>query len=185
MSKPDMITSEAAPRYAEALLDLAQSSKSLKTVEKDLKTLKGLFAKSSDLCALAASPVLASADKAKALLAIARKAKLSKLTVQFIGTCVENRRAAEIPAMISVFEDKLAAMRGTGSAQIISAKKLNAAQLGAIKKQLKKSLGRDVSVETSIDPDLLGGFSVQIGSRYFDSTLKTKLEGLKLAMKEA
>lgn len=185
MSNTDVIVSEAARRYATALLELAESAKSLKTVEKDMKTLNGLFSKSDDLRRLASSPVLADGDKLKALLAIAKKAKLSKLTIQFIGTCVENQRAGDIPAIISAFEEKLARQRGTGSAQVFSAKKLSAAQLSSIKTQLKKSLGRNVAIETHIDPELLGGFAVKIGSRYFDSTLKTKLEGLKMAMKEA
>ncbi len=185
MSGFEGIVSEAASRYASALLDLAGETKSLKTVEKDLKTLKGLFAKSDDLSRLASSPVITAADKITALTAIAKKAKLSKLTTQFIGTVTENHRASEIPAMITAFEKKIAAMRGTETAEIVSAKKLSAAQLTAIKAQLKKSLGKTVTVKTSVDPDLLGGFAVKIGSRYFDSTLKTKLEGLKLAMKEA
>jgi len=185
MSGSEGIVSEAAGRYASALLDLAGETKSLKTVEKDLKTLKGLFAKSDDLSRLASSPILALSDKDAALAAIAKKAKLGKLVTNFIGTAVQNHRASEIPAMIAAFEQKIAAMRGTETAQVVSAKKLTAAQLTAIKAQLKKSLGKTVSVETSVDPDLLGGFAVKIGSRYFDSTLKTKLEGLKLAMKEA
>jgi len=185
MSNSKMITGEAAHRYASALLELAEDAKSLKTVEKDLKTLKGLFAKSEDLVELAQSPVLKTADKSSALLAIAKKAKLGKLTTQFIGTCVENRRAAEIPEIIAAFEEKLARKRGTQSAQVVSAQKLTAAQLNSIKSQLKKTIGRDVDIETQIDPSLLGGFAVKIGSRYFDSTLKTKLEGLKMAMKEA
>ncbi len=185
MSNFEGIVSEAAHRYASALLELAQGSKSLKTVEKDVKILKKLFGKSDDLQALASSPVIADGDKLKALLAVAKKAKLSKLTTQFIGTVVENQRAGDIPAMIAAFEQSVAALRGTQSAEIFSAKKLTPAQLGSIKSQLKKSLGRSVSVETHIDPELLGGFAVKIGSRYFDSTLKTKLEGLKMAMKEA
>ncbi|MBL4869534.1 MAG: F0F1 ATP synthase subunit delta [Robiginitomaculum sp.] len=185
MSNLEGIVSLAAGRYAQALLELAQSSKSLKTVEKDLKTLKSLFIKSDDLRAMANSPVIADTDKLKALLAVAKKAKIGKLTTQFIGTVVENQRAGEIPAMITAFEQSVAALRGTQSAEIFSAKKLTPAQLSSIKTQLKKSLGRTVSVETHIDPELLGGFAVKIGSRYFDSTLKTKLEGLKMAMKEA
>ena len=185
MSNSKMITGEAAHRYASALLELAEESKSLKTIEKDLKTLKGLFAKSDALSDFADSPVLKTADKSAALLAIAKKAKLGKLTTQFIGTCVENRRAAQIPEIIAAFEEKLARKRGTQSAQVVSAQKLTAAQLKSIKAQLKKTIGRDVDIETQIDPSLLGGFAVKIGSRYFDSTLKTKLEGLKMAMKEA
>lgn len=185
MSNPDMITGEAAKRYASALLELAEGAKSLKTVEKDLKTLKGLFAKSADLTALSKSPVVATADQSTAMLAVAKKAKLSKLTTQFIGTCIENRRASQIPEIIAAFEEKLARRRGTQSAQVISAQKLTTAQLNSIKAQIKKTIGNDVDVETQIDPSLLGGFAVKIGSRYFDSTLKTKLEGLKMAMKEA
>lgn len=185
MSNPDMITGEAAKRYAAALLELAEDAKSLKTVEKDLKTLKGLFAKSADLTALSKSPVVATADQLAAMLAIAKKAKLSKMTTQFVGTCVENRRASQIPEIIAAFEEKLARRRGTQSAQVISAQKLTATQLNSIKSQIKKTIGRDVAIETQIDPSLLGGFAVKIGSRYFDSTLKTKLEGLKMAMKEA
>lgn len=185
MSGFEGIVSEAARRYASALLDLAQETKSLKTVEKDLKTLKSLFAKSDDLSRFASSPVITVSDKITALQAVAKKAKLSKLVTQFIGTVTENQRADEIPAMITAFERKIAAMRGTETAEVVSAKKLTPAQLSAIKTQLKKSLGKTVAIKTSVNPDLLGGFSVKIGSRYFDSTLKTKLEGLKLALKEA
>jgi F-type H+-transporting ATPase subunit delta len=185
MSNADMITGEAAHRYAAALLELAEDSKSLKTIEKDMKTLKGLFAKSVDLVEMTNSPVVPADEQLAALLAIAKKAKLSKLATQFIGICVENRRASYIPEIIAAFEEKLARKRGTQNAQVISAQKLTAAQLTSIKSQLKKTIGRDVAIETQIDPTLLGGFAVKIGSRYFDSTLKTKLEGLKMAMKEA
>lgn len=185
MSNTIAITSEAASRYASALLQLAEEAKTLKAVERDLKTLKGLFAKSTDMSEMAASPILANADKAKALLALATKAKLNKLTKNFIGTVATNGRAGELPSMISAFERELAEKRGTESAVVTSAKKLTAAQLKSISASLKKSLGHTVSVETVIDPELLGGFAVKIGSKYYDATLKTKLEGLKLALKEA
>jgi F-type H+-transporting ATPase subunit delta len=185
VSQTDMITTEVAHRYAAALFDLAKDAKSLKAVEKDLKTLKGLFLKSESLNDMVNSPVLAISDKTSALLALAKKAKLSKLTHQFLGTVTQNHRAGEIPGIITAFEQKLDAMRGNEKAEVISAKKLSAAQLAAIKKQLKKTLGNDVSIQARVDPSLLGGFAVKIGSRYFDSTLKTKLEGLKMAMKEA
>ena len=185
MSNADMITGEAARRYAKALLDLTEETKSLKSVEKDLKTLKGLFVKSEDLRAVASSPVMATTDKVAALMAIVKKAKLGKLVSQFVGTVAENHRAVQLPEIITAFEEMLAKKRGTQNAQVVSAQKLTAAQLNSIKAQLKKSIGRDVSIEASVDPDLLGGFAVKIGSRYFDNTLKTRLEGLKMAMKEA
>ncbi|MEE9272957.1 MAG: F0F1 ATP synthase subunit delta [Robiginitomaculum sp.] len=185
MSNGQNISGEAAKRYASALLDLAIESKSLKVVEKNLKILKNLFANSDELRRLATSPVLADTDKIKAILAVAKKAKLGKLVTNFVGTVTQNQRAQEIPAIIDAFEQMLAAQRGTGSAHVVSAKKLTPAQLNAIKAQLKKTMGRIVAVKSSIDPDLLGGFTVKVGSQYFDASLKTKLDGLKMAMKEA
>ena len=185
MSQTDVITGEAPKRYAQALLELAVEAKSLKSVEKDVKALKGLFAKSDALVDMAASPVIALDDKVAALTAIAKKAKVSSLTTQFIGTVTKNRRANEIPAMLASFEDMVARRKGTQVAKVTSAQKLTAAQLTSLKSNLKKNLGRPVDVETSVDPDLLGGFIVRIGSRLYDSSLKTKLEDMKLALKEA
>ncbi len=185
MSDAIAIPSEAARRYAGAFLELAEEARSLKSAEKDLKNLKNLFAKTDDLMAMAASPVVSDADKAKALLALAKKARLGKLTSNFIGTVASNGRAGELPAMVVAFEHMLAERRGTENALVTSATRLTATQINAIKASLKKSLGHAVTLETRIDPDLLGGFAVKIGSRYFDATLKTKLDGLKLALKEA
>lgn len=181
----NIIPGEAAKRYASALLGLAEEARSLKSVEKDLKTLKSMFAKSTDLMTMVTSPVLADADKAKSLLALATKAKLGKLTKNFIGMAADNGRAGELPSMIAAFEQMLAERSGTESALVTSAKKLSAAQVKSIAASLKKSLGHAVKLETAIDPDLLGGFAVKIGSRYYDASLKTKLDGLKLALKEA
>lgn len=185
VSQTDVITGEAPKRYAQALLELAVEAKSLKSVEKDVKTLKGLFSKSEGLTDMAASPVITLDNKVAALTAIAKKAKLSALTTQFIGTVTKNRRANEIPAMLASFEDMVARRKGTQVAKVTSAQKLTAAQLTSLKSNLKKNLGRPVDVETSVDPDLLGGFIVRIGSRLYDSSLKTKLEDMKLALKEA
>ena len=185
MASLDTITSEAAGRYASALLELAEEAKALKTVERDVKTLKNLLAKSEDLRTLAASPVLPNAQKAKALLTVAQKAKLGKLICNFIGTVCANSRAGELADMARAFENMLAAKRGAQTALVTSAKKLSADELQSIAARLKKSLGRDVSIQTEINPELLGGFAVKIGSRYLDATLKTKLDGLTLALKEA
>lgn len=185
MSNPDVITGEAPHRYAKALLELAEEGKSLKTVEKDLKTVKALFADNEALRRMAESPVYAIEDKVAAISAIAAKAKIGKLVSQFMGTVTQNRRAAEIPAMITVFEDLLARRRGSQIAQVTSAKKLTAAQLTKLKAELKSSLGRSVDIDADVDPDLLGGFVVRIGSRLYDSSLKTQIEDLKLALKEA
>jgi F-type H+-transporting ATPase subunit delta len=185
LSDTEVITGEAPTRYAQALLDLAEDAKSLPRVEKDLKSFKRMYDSSADLKRLAESPVVATEDKVAALTAVVKKAKLSPLTQQFVGTVASNRRAADIPGIISAFNDMLARRRGSQVAKVTSAAKLTAAQLSAIKSQLKKSLGRPVDIETSVDPDLIGGFVVRIGSRLYDSSLKTKLEDLRLALKEA
>ncbi|WP_427451473.1 F0F1 ATP synthase subunit delta [Litorimonas sp. WD9-15] len=185
MSDTDVITGEAPTRYALALLDLAEEAKSIPRVEKDLKSFKAIYESSADLKHLAESPVFATEDKVAALTAVAKKAKLSVLTTQFIGTVAGNRRADELPGIISAFTEMLARRRGTQVAKVTSASKLTAAQVTSIKSNLKKTLGRTVDVETSVDPDLLGGFVVRIGSRLYDSSLKTKLEDMRLALKEA
>ena len=185
VSNQDVIIGEAPRRYALALLDLAEESKSLKTVEKDLVKVKSLFVDSDDLRRMAESPVVAIDDKVSALGAIAKHVKAGALVSQFLGTAAQNRRAHEIPSMISAFQDLLARRRGTQTAYVTSAAKLTAAQITKLKAELKKSLGRTVDIETDIDPDLLGGFVVRIGSRLYDSSLKTQIEDLKLALKEA
>ena len=184
MSDTGVINSQAADRYAKAVLELAQENKSLKSVEKNLISLKKMIATDANLRRMIDSPVVSEDDKSAALSAICAKAKFHKTTQQFVGLVAKNHRAAELPQIISAFEARLAAQRGTSTAVVTSAQKLTAAQLKSIKTNLKKSLGKDVALETKVDPDLLGGFVVQIGSRLYDSSLKTKLEGLKLAMKE-
>jgi len=181
----DVITGEAPARYAGALLDLTKDAKSLKTVEKDVEALQALFANQPAVAAMAGNPVYALEDKAAAMIAIAKKAKLGELMTQFVGTVAQNQRANELPQILSAFQNMVALDRGTQVAKITSAEKLSAADVSAIKEQLKKSIGKTVSVETAIDPDLIGGFVVQIGSRLFDHSLKTKLNDLKLALKEA
>ncbi len=185
MSNTEVITGEAPSRYALALLELAEESKSLKTIEKDAKTLKETFEKSVDLQRLASSPVFSIEQKVSGLTAVAKKANLSQLMMQFIGTVTENRRAGELPAILSAFEGLLAQRKGSQIAKITSAQKLSSDQLASLKENLKKSLGRPVEVETRVDPDLLGGFIVRVGSKLYDSSLKTKLDDLKIALKEA
>ena len=185
MSSDDVITGEAPGRYAEALLDLADQAKSLTRVEKDLKSIGKAFADSADLRRMAESPVFATEDKVAALTALAKKAKASVLVQQFIGTVAANRRAQDIPSIIAAFNELVARRRGSQVAKVTSATKLTQAQLTQLKSQLKKATGKPVEIETDIDPDLLGGFVVRLGSRLFDASLKTKLEDMRLALKSA
>lgn len=185
MSETEVITGEAPIRYAQALLELAEESKALASVEKDMKSLKAILNGNSDLQSLISSPVFTVEEKIASLTDVAKKAKLKALSIQFIGAVAGNSRADQLPAIISAFETMVALRKGTEVAKVTSASKMTAAQLTSLKTNLKKSLGRPVEVETSIDPDLLGGFVVRVGSRLYDSSLKTKLEDLRLTLKEA
>ncbi len=184
MSNHDIITGEAPGRYAQALLELAEESKSLKSVEKGVTSLKKVFSGNQQLKDALSNPVFATEDKVAVVTAVATKAKVGKLLTQFIGTVAQNRRAHELSSMFTAFEELVALRRGSETAKVVSAKKLTAAELTKIKSELKKAVGKAVAVETQVDPSLLGGFVVKIGSRLYDSSLKTKLEDMKLALKE-
>ena len=184
MSQTDVISSEAASRYAKALFELAQDAKALKSVQKDLKSLSTMLSDNAGLKSLIADPIYATEDKVKSLVAIAKKAGFHKLVTQFVGLVAQNRRSDELPGIITAFEDFMARQSGGSIAKVTSARNLSATELKNLKASLKKSLGQTVDVETAVDPDLLGGFVVRMGSRLYDSSLKTKLEDLKIAMKE-
>lgn len=185
MTSDDVITGEAPHRYAEALIDLASDAKSLNRVEKDLKSIAQAFRDSDDLRRMADSPVFATDDKIAALTAIAKAVKASPLTQQFLGVVAANRRAGDLPSIIAAFNDKLALLRGSQIAKVTSATKLTQAQLTQLKSKLKAEMGQPVEIETDIDPELLGGFVVKLGSRLFDASLKTKLEDMRLVLKSA
>ena len=181
----DVITGEAPGRYAEALLELAEGAKSLNRVEKDLKSFAAAFKASPELRHMAESPVHATEDKVAALTAVAKKMKASPLVQQFVGTVAANRRAGDLPSIFKAFDELVALRRGSQVAKVTSATKLTQAQLTQLKAQLRKTTGRPVDIEASVDPDLLGGFVVKLGSRLFDASLKTKLEDMRLALKSA
>lgn len=185
MTVEDVITGEAPTRYAKALIELADDAKALVRVEKDLKSISAAFKESDDLRSFAGSPAIATEDKVAAMTAIAKSAKASVLTQQFIGTVTENRRAGDLPMIIAAFNEMVALRRGSQIAKVTSATKLTAAQVTQLKAKLKAETGKTVDIDVQIDPDLLGGFVVKLGSRLYDASLKTKLEDLRLALKTA
>lgn len=185
MTSEDVITGEAPARYAKALIDLADDAKSLARVEKDLSAVAAAFKESADLQRFAISPVFATEDKVAAMTAITKSAKVSVLTQQFIGTVTANHRAGELPMIIAAFNEMVALRRGSQVAKVTSATKLTAAQMTQLKSKLKAETGKAVDIDASVDPDLLGGFVVKLGSRLYDASLKTKLEDLRLALKTA
>ena len=183
MTSEDVIIGEAPARYADALIDLADEANALPRVEKDLKALSAAFEEIADLRDMADSPVISTEDKVAALTEVAKLAKASVLTQSFIGTVASNRRAADLPAIMSAFQQRVALKRGSQTAKVTSATKLTTAQITQLKKTLKSETGQTVDIETSVDPDLLAGFVVKLGSRLYDASLKTKLEDLRLALK--
>ena len=172
-----------ADRYATALFELAESQKALDKVAGDLKALKAMLRESADLRRLVGSPVLSRADQGKAMAAVATDAKFNALTVNFLGLAAKNRRLFALEGIIDAYLGRLAAQRGEIAAKVASAVPLSKAQLDTLTDTLKKAFGGEVAVDVAVDPSLLGGLVVKVGSRMVDSSLKTKLQHLKLAMK--
>ena len=177
-------TTGVAGRYASALFELADSSKSLDQVAQDLTTFRKLVAESADLARLIASPVIPRALQGKALLAVLDAAGISGLTRNFVGTVAANGRARDLPAMASAFLAELAARRGETTATVTSAVPLSPAQLQQLSAALRSVRGSNtVSIDARVEPDILGGLVVKVGSRLFDSSVRSKLQRLQLAMK--
>jgi F-type H+-transporting ATPase subunit delta len=177
------ITAGLAGRYASALFDLARESKAIDGVQTSLRTLRQGLADSADLVALTQSPVVSRTDAAKAMAAVAKVMKLDSLTANFLGVLAENRRLADLPKMIDAYDAIVAAHRGEVTAKVTSAHPLSAAQLGELAANLKTRVGRDVSIATTVDPAILGGLVVQLGSQLIDGSIRTRLNSFAQAMK--
>jgi len=176
---------DVGARYAHALLQLADEEKIVALAEDDLKSLKAMSAESLDLRRLIASPAFSADDKGRALGAIADKAHFSPLTKRFLGLLAANNRASALPAVIRAFERLAAERRGAIAAEVTTAIKLTAAQQKAISAALKQAFGKDPEISTIIDPTILGGLKVKVGSKLFDASIKSRLDQLKFALKRA
>ncbi len=172
-----------AERYATALFDLADERGVLDGVGGDLAALAAMIEDSADLRRLIKSPILPRAAQARAVAALAVAAGLRAEVINFLGLVARNRRLFVLPAMIRSFQDRLAARHGRTEAEVASAIPLSAAQKDALTATLTTAFGGEVVVDTKVDPTLLGGLVVKVGSRMVDSSLKAKLQHLKFAMK--
>lgn len=181
----DLKAADVGARYAQALFDLANETGSVAAVEADLRALKQMRADSADLRNLMASPVFTAEDKAKALVALAVAAEFDMTTAKFLGLVATNGRAAAIGSSINSFLALASAARGAIAAEVTSAVPLTAAQQTALKASLAQSLGRDPELETRVDPSILGGLKVRVGSRLYDASLRSKLDSLRFALKRA
>jgi F-type H+-transporting ATPase subunit delta len=173
-----------AGRYATALFELALDARKLKQVEKEFGSFIAMLDSSADLRRLVRSPVYSSEAQARALAAILAKARIKGLMASFLGLITNNRRLFAVRDIARAFQALAARHRGETAAEVATASKLSAAQLKRLKTTLKSMLGQDVAVTASVDPALLGGLVVKMGSRMIDNSLKTKLDNLKVAMKE-
>ncbi len=181
----DFKQTDVGARYAKALFDLALETEALPAVEADVAALRAALQDSGELRRFLTSPIFPADTKANVLADIAKKAELSPVAVKFLGVLGANHRAAALPGALTSFQALAAAHRGVVAAEVTSAVKLSAAQSKAIKAQLAKTLGQEPEITAHVDPTILGGLKIKVGSRLFDASLRSKLDSLKFALKRA
>ncbi|MCO5070302.1 MAG: F0F1 ATP synthase subunit delta [Rhizobiaceae bacterium] len=184
MAQSSSPISGVAQRYARSLFDLAVEANAVSSVEKDLGRFEAMLDGSEDLQRLISSPVFSSEDQLRAISAIADKAKITGLVGNLLRVAAENRRLFVLPGIIRAFRQLAAEQRGEVAAEVTSAHALSSAQESELKAALKSVAGKEVTLSVTVDPSLLGGMIVRLGSRQIDTSLKTKLNSLKLALKE-
>jgi F-type H+-transporting ATPase subunit delta len=177
------IVAGVAGRYASALFDLAREEGQQEAVERDLATFEGFLEASEDLVRVVRSPVIAADDQAAALGRLLGLVGASPLTQNFFNLLAKNRRMFAAPEMARAYRALAAKERGEVTAQVVSAHPLSEAQQAALKDTLAALVGKDVKLAAKVDPALLGGLVVKVGSRMVDSSLRTRLQSLTLALK--
>ena len=177
------IKASLAGRYASALFDLASEAGTVTAVESDLDRLEAALAESAELRALIRNPEVSREQIGKVMSGIGAHLGLADLTKNFLGVLAENRRVADLPAIIRAFHAIAAAQRGEISAEVASAHALTDEQLAALEQKLRAREGRTVKLKTRVDPDRLGGLVVTVGSKRIDGSIRTRLNSLAQAMK--
>ena len=177
------IQASLAGRYAVALFDLASEAGNVSVVESDLDRLATALSESPELAALIRNPEISRKDLGKAIAALGDLLKLNGLTANFLGVLAQNRRLSHLPEIIRAFATIAAAQRGEVTAEVASAHPLSDDQVSALQEKLKAREGRTVKIRTSVDPELLGGLVVTIGSKRIDNSIRTRLNSLAHAMK--
>lgn len=178
------VISGVAERYASSLFELALEAGSIDAVGADLNRFQAMIDSSDDLKRLVLSPVFSAEDQTKAVVALCEKAGLGALVANFLRVVAGNRRLFAVSGMIASFRQIAARHRGEVSAEVTSAHALTTEQENELKAALKSVTGKDVTIAVSVDPSILGGLIVKVGSRQIDTSLRTKLSTLKLALKE-
>jgi F-type H+-transporting ATPase subunit delta len=179
------IVSGMAGRYATALFELALEEKALDAVLADLSKFGALLDESADLLRLVRSPVFSADEQQRALSAVLKKAEVAGLAAKFLHLVVQKRRLFAVRDMIKAFRTLVARHRGEASAEVVVAEPLSDAHVAMLKDALKGVTGKNVALDVKIDRAILGGLKVKLGSRMIDASLKTKLNAMRIAMKEA
>jgi F-type H+-transporting ATPase subunit delta len=173
-----------AGRYATALFELALEANDIDAVKRDLDALDGLISSNPDLDRLVKSPVFGAEEQARAIGAVLAKAGIGGTAGNFVKVVASNRRLFALRDMIRGFRGLVAKHKGEVTAQVTVAEPLNDAHLSSVKDALKSVTGKDVQVDVTVDPTIIGGLVVKLGSRMIDASLRTKLNSIKHAMKE-
>ncbi len=182
MAADDTIVEGVATRYASALFELAKENSKIAEVEADLVKFQSMLDMSDDLKNLVRSPVIASDDQSRAIAAVLTKAGIGGLAGNFFKLIAGNRRLFAAQDIIKAYRAISAKQRGEVTAEVTSAVALNEAQTAELKQALKATVGKDVTLNARVDPSLLGGLIVKVGSRMIDSSLRTKLQSLKVQL---
>ena len=185
MAAEDPSVSGVSGRYATALFELARDEKSVDVVKVELDRFEAMLADSADLKRLVRSPVFSADAQLKALSAVLDRAGISGVAAKFLKVLTANRRLFAVSDVIRAFGALVAKFKGEATADVTVAEALSDKNLDALKTALKAVTGKDVALNVKIDPSIIGGLVVKLGSRMVDSSLRTKLNSIKYAMKEA
>jgi len=184
LAAQDSVISHIARPYASALYDLAVEENKVGGIENDLVALNALIAESPDFSRFLRSPVIAAEDKATAMEAILAKARPDDTVSRLVRVVARNGRLFALPSIIAAFRELAAKARGEIAAEVTSAAPLTREQVANLADTLKAKIGKTVTLSEHVDPSLIGGLVVKVGSQMIDSSLKTKLTAMKIAMKE-
>lgn len=177
------IRASLAGRYASALFDIARDQRQIESVGKSLDALGQALLDSKDFNELVASPLVSRKEAGKAFAALAPQLDLDPITTNFLGVLARNGRKGQLHSVIRAFLRLAAEHRGEVTAEVTTARALNDDQLAQLRQQLRARAGRDVNIDAAVDPSLLGGIVVKLGSQQIDASIRTKLNRLAQAMK--
>ena len=177
------IQASLAGRYATALFGLARDEQQIDAVTRSLDSIEAAFAESREFRTLVTSPLVGRGDAAKAISALTPTLGVDPITAKFLTVLAGNGRLAELKSVIRVARQLAAGHRGETTAEVTSAHPLDDAQVAQLKANLQTRVGRDVAIDARVDPSILGGIVVRLGSQMIDASIRTKLNSLALAMK--